>query len=557
MLRLYVTRSDLAREWHPSAGGWVGGESFIRPYRHPALEDFSIATEGKLLVVVRERWQGGSQSVRPALEGGGLLDSAEFEARLAEIKEWPLQFIAVLVSRGERDRGVTIFNGGWATAPIYLLEGRETLRGDWDPVELYPHVHTRTLDPELASHFLVSFARPYSRRTLIPDIQLLTERSCARWGMSNGEKSPLRIDYPLALSSPHPRTLKPGADVLAMFELILRSSMERWISPAVTPACELSSGLDSGVVSSVAASINSEPVHTLGIIVAGEMAEGQRARRKMFIDRFGFRDLTVEACRHLPLSPESERLRENRVVPWEECYYEATEQLFKLMPRTPGVVIFTGVGGDELFYKHWQELSSREREECLNEDSRDRADLPGFLTGAAVEAYYDTLDGLDLAPPSLVSTSALEAVSNMSAQYLRSGFWPVSPLCTPELVWFCRSLPLEWRENRELQRRFLLRLECPREVAYPEKTENFTPVMEAAMSNAARPLINEIFLDSRLADMGLIKPDILLASYADYCDGAALKGGALQFYEAAILELTLRCLESRSRGLTRDEKDRN
>lgn len=543
MLRFCIHRNDLRSQWRPSSNGWGAHASTIDLYRHQALEDFAVSSATRLLIVIRERLK----DVSPVSEPGSVnqipdLPAKLFDEKLRETLEWPLQFTALLISSDEAEPKLSIFNGGWATAPVYLLESDERLYGDWDCAGLYRYTQAKALDGDRAAHFLVSFASPYSRQTIIPGIKLLTERSTATWEANNNDSRNLQIDYPPELPSPSPRSLKPGADVLGMFQTIMQASMTRWFSDDLSIASELSSGLDSGIVSAVASAIRPESISTYGLLMPGDLGSDQQVRRKELIERFRLRDRAIDALKFPPFYSEGSRLRHMRVAPWEECYYESVEAMLKLVSEDGNVCILTGVGGDELFYPHWQEMGLQEREALLEEVIYKRSEIPDFLTSVVVEAYHDSLDTLDRAPRSIIATSALEGVAHGSALYLKNGIWPINPFCTPELAWFCRSLPKQWRDNRYLQRQLLLHLGCSPKVTHPEVTESFSPVMESALRHSARPLITKLFENSCLADLGLLKPKPFLSMYSDYCDGIPVKAQDIHFYAAAVLELTVRCL---------------
>jgi len=466
MLKLRIHRRDLASEWRRTSAGWTAGESFITPFRHPAL---------------------------------GELDDE----------------LTWTVDRGE----LTITAGIWGTAPLYLLERDDVLYGDWDVAELYPLLDDDPLDEERVAHFLVAFSRDYSRRTLFTNVMQLTERATARW--STGA---LTIDYPEPVPFARPRRLKPDADVAGAMQEIITASMRRWIDGATwTSGAELSSGLDSGMVAAIAASLLDTPLRTYGLIMPGIEGEGQRARRDEMIATFGYADTCFPAEENLPLSPR------RRVVPWEEIYYEAADRLIRRAASDGVAVMFTGHGGDELCARHYSELPEDAQRKLLVPDAP-----PPFIRPRIHDAYRDTLLTLDRAPAAPMPSSALEAFAAGSALYLRRGVWPVSPLSTPELVAFCQSLPLEWRQNRECQRQLMLRLGCSHNVAYPRSTESFAALFDRAMRTESRPMLRTLFAESRLADLGYVDRDALLRAYDEYTGEHET-----QLYAVAVLEMAL------------------
>jgi len=541
MLKFRLNRGDLSRPWRTSPEGWSAGNSQLTPYRHPALEDFAAAAGDRVLFVVRERF-AGAPPPKTDMQQPAALSARALEAVLAECLDWPLQRILVLIDR--RVGALQIHSGSWGTAPVFALERDDSLWGDWDASALYDLARGVALEPALTAHFLIAFDCPYSRRTLIPDIQALTERTTAHWGLaSDGTRLPLRIDYPEPVSRPRPRQLKPGADPSGMYGEMLSAVIRRWLdSSEALPCAELSGGLDSGSVAVAAAGVCDRPLTTLGIVVPGDRGAAQQARRRELCDRFGFHDLLLDARTALPFGLNSRRLRERAVIPWEDCYHEAVEAMLALLPNAPQKLLLNGLGGDELFFPHWSELDEDARRHRLAETRLERERIPEFLSQQTYQIYRDSSDGLDRAPLAPVPTSALAAVAIGSNLYMQHGYWPISPFCAPELVRFCRSLPPEWRADRRLQRVFLANAGCSRQVTHPALKENFNDVMAQGL-RAARPLLRNLFQNSRLAATGWLDAGKLLAAYDAYCEGRPPAWDDVHFYAVAVLELTLEALD--------------
>jgi asparagine synthase (glutamine-hydrolysing) len=454
----------------------------LTPFEHPHLESNLTESANGFTLLVRER--SGFESLRLTIDT---------QARALEIEAGP--------------RG---------TAPLYLFDAGHTLYGSWDVAALYRHLPRDPLDFAAAARFLARFEHPYSRRTLFRGVSMLTERATARW--SADER--LRIEYPDAMRGARPRALRDGADPPAIATEILTASMRCSLRDGAIGA-DLSGGLDSGIVAAIASELLDAPLRTYGLVQPGDERAGQVARRDEFIARFGFIDTSVDAIEHPPLVAKAKR-----VVPWEEIYTDATDALRTRAVNDGVSAMLTGIGGDELCKLH------RGEDDTPDEDGP----LPPFLTRRAVEALRDEV--LDAAPLPSASYSSYEGLAACSPLYLRRGLWPLAPLTTPELFWFARSLPAEWRRGRRLSREMLARRGCPRAITHPASTENFLPLFLHAMTHAARPRIRELFDDSRLAAMGLVDLDMLRAGYDDVCEA-----NAMPFYSAAILELTLRCVE--------------
>ena len=546
MINFCLRFTDLAAPGESSMAGWSAGQSYIHPYHHSALEAYAITDSARLLIVVREKIRGVSSPWAASGFQMRCVSPHELEAELAKSGAWPLDFTLMLISNPERGGEVNIHTGGWGTAPVYVLKADDILWGHWDPSELYRHTRNKALDEVLLAHFLIQHGCHYSKRTLFPEIQLLTERSRTRWSFCAGRAGEIKIEYPPAVEGWRPRNLKSGADVLGAFREILTASMRRWLTDDADPAvsAELSSGLDTGIVSALGSELSSRPVQTFGLIMPGEPGRLQQERRKEIIERFGFVDRPVMAEVYPPLCSGS-GFRKNRIFPGHEFYYEAFEAMLKLASAHDTRMLFSGNGGDELCSLYPEEWSDEQREQKRRDILPERADLPEFLTKKTYESYRDTVYTVDRAPRAAMPVSALTSAYAASPLYLSNGIWPVNPLCTPELVRFCRSLPYQWRAGRSLQRKFMSYMGCSEAVAYPKSTETFIPVAQLALRRKARFLLQELFEKSRLAEMGFVDREKLLAKYADYCSNEAqdVPDAEEGFYSVAVLELALRALQ--------------
>jgi asparagine synthase (glutamine-hydrolysing) len=536
--------------------GWSAGRSSIRPYAHTALHAAIHVSRRRTVVIVRERNRGNPQ---PGGDfDGRLCTERELDAVLAEAREWSQDFLELLITRREGEADVRLRCGRWGTAPVYLLERGGVLRVDWDATRLYPHLSSSRLEPGFAAQYLFDLDYPYSRRTIFPGMWMLTERAEASWRPSSPQG--LKLKYPRAEAWASASRLKRNARVEETFREILAASMRRWLPPADSPvALELSGGLDSSTVAATAADIAEGAVLSYGMLMPGVLGGHQQARRAEVARRFGLVDRTLPCIDHPPFSPKSRRVSDLKIVPWSEFYEEAVGTMLRWAKSDGAHVIFTGMGGDELCSYQRGELGRLSRTRAAggggndesshaaepDEDSLDDGDssYPPFATDLGMDAYEDRDALIDDAPQSLMYTSALESAAAVSRLYMDVGVWPVSPLCTPELVEFCRRLPFEWRHERIIQRKVLASHGCSPLVAYPkpETLENFCDVMAFALGEASSGVINKLFRNSRLAEQGLVDRDKLMTAYAQLRRGDTRYSD--QILGAVVLELTVRSVE--------------
>lgn len=555
MLSGWLHKKDLGKTWTRAADGWESGSSVIRPYQHAALHAGMFVSKSRTAVIVRERINGQPEvnesfSVTNCSERG--LDQV-----LADARQWPLEFLELLITRRDDGNQATFRCGQWGTAPVYFLVRGSILHINWDVTELYKYLATTSLEPGFAAQFILGLSHPYSSQTIFSGVSRLTERARAVW------RTPfesVKISYPKPQTHARARPLKRGARVVETFREILSASMKRWLPTSDHPvAMELSGGLDSSIVAAMAATITTKPVKSFGMIMPGVLGSRyQRARRNEVVKRFGLSDYSFPCVDHPPFNPKSHRVRGTSVVPWAEFYEEAVGTMLSKVASDGVGVIFTGMGGDELCsyqdgelgddFEIVEDRDSTEGEQADVELSPFGSPYPPFVTDLVREAAEDRDSLINDAPQPLMDTSSIESAAAVSTLYLRNKVWPISPLCTPELVQFCRKLPLGWRHKRVIERKVLTSFGCSRLVAYPkpESLENFCDVMDHALREASSGVIARLFRDSRLAEQGFVDKQALSNTYKQYRLGDSTFSD--QLLAAVVLELTIRSLEKHKKN---------
>jgi asparagine synthase (glutamine-hydrolysing) len=538
MLSISLPLGSTFGAWRFDGGCWRSGAAVVAPYRHPRLEAFARASPTRTLFVVRERLAGA-----PPFPPDATGSEAAIEELRVSMREWPLDYLLLQVPAAP---GPCMAEAGrWGTAPLYLVSARHGLEADWDPAKLYPHLR-QGMDFQRAVHCLVNLGYPYSRRTLFPDMWHLTERATATWDSRTGA---LDVAYPRALDWPPRRRLRPDADVLEAFERRLARALGRWFDlPREPIAAELSGGLDSTAAAIVAAKISPFPVRTYGLIMPGDNGVHQSGRRDEVVASWKMDDTTFLTESFAPFAPPSTRLTDRTIVPWGEYYDELVGAMLARM-RADGVqTVITGMGGDEISTLRYSELYATQDGlaaeaaalAAAEEEELERSELPDFLSERALEAFHHAVD-LDEAPSGAIEASCYESAQAGAPVYLRSGIWPVSPYCDPEVVELVRLLPFEWRYGRRLQRDYLRAAGCSEAVANPAVTESFRPIMSRALRVDSAHRLRELFRSPRLADLGLVDGHALPRSYEAF----VAQGGAGRedwFMEAATLEAALRAL---------------
>lgn len=540
MLWMELYASDLGCPWRVIPQGWAAGRSAVHPYRHEALHAELRCSPSRTAVVVRERTVGVPQDAGGNGSPGEITRTTErdLDQWLDETRKWPLDFVSLVIGNT-----VKLAAGSWGTAPLYLHTAPDVLRASWDVADLYPHLRSAELDIHFASQYLLSLGHPYSRRTIFPEIARLTERARAYW---RAPFERVTITYPPWLNHSVAHRLRSGANVVAAFREILEASMRRSRYDEQQPiAIEVSGGLDSSLIAAIAATLPAPAAFSYGMIMPGRPGEYQRQRRNEVVRRAGLRDREFPCQDYPPFNPESHRVRGDGTVMWGEYYEEAVTHLLGLVRGDGTSIIYTGMGGDELCSYQYGELPADEQGRDGDVHRIFSSGVPEFVNDRVVEAYKQR-HRIDDAPQALSYTSVMESAAAVAPVYLRKGVWPVSPLTTPELVEFCRKLPLAWRHQRKIHSEVLASFGFSRRVAFPkpEQLETFEGVMNHALRTAAASVIEDVFGDSLLQAQGLIDSRALLRVYRRFCSNPA-EPHIDQILGALVLELTLRSIERR------------
>jgi hypothetical protein len=154
----------------------------------------------------------------------------------------------------------------------------------------------------------------------------------------------------------------------------------------------------------------------------------------------------------------------------------------------------------------------------------------------AQQAFVEVDNGI--APGAVLAESSLLASACRAPAFLAAGIWPVSPLCSPNLIRFGESLPFEWRQNKFLHRERLAILGLAPEWITPPLKENFNHVMEYGLRQYGLEVLEHLLPESILADYGFIDVRKLADAYRHTACGDESTNAFL--YAAIHLELSLR-----------------
>lgn len=485
MLKAHIALSDLSLNAQWTEGLIVVGKSRITPYAHPMLEILLVRTEKQWFVTVRERLASSTPDGARACRD---VDAEEFNRLYQECMLWPLDYLMIEVAQaGCRMR---VRAGVLGSVPIYCHAANDQVTISWDFADFatVPLV----IDPEIASHRL-ALNTVYSARQLCVGVNLLTER--ASFHVEPGKAS---YRYPAPVGETTPSPLPAGRDALVTFSELLNRVVSARPTMADRISIELSGGMDSATVASAMATFH-EQIASLGILLDGDVRPPQIQRRQQIARRLNLFDETVDITAFPPSLDLRQWPDQAKGLHWE-YYLEACAALWDSALAQGRNVLFTGVGGDELFPAYVDET----QDGSINErghvgEARRYAEQ--LLTPRALSVAR-TLRSFD-APTSPVPVTSLLTHACRGPDQLRHGQWPVNPLSDPSLVAFCHCLPRDARQGREVMRQYL-QMRLGSEV-FPRgyTKETFAQVLPDLISQHVETVASQLH-ECALADLGLV-----------------------------------------------------
>ncbi|BDU21759.1 asparagine synthase-related protein [Dyella sp. GSA-30] len=482
MLKADIALPDLSHDpqWRDDA--IVLGDSRITPHAHPSLEAWLVRTKGQWFAIVRERTASAD-----AAAAARDVDNEEFQRLYRQCLLWPLDY--VMIEAAQMGCRMKVRAGVFGSLPLYCRATQNSVKLSWDVTDLA--TEPLAIDAEIASHRL-AMNTVYSARQLGVGIQLLTER--ASFEVEPGRAS-YRYPTPAAETSPMP--LPAGRDALSMFDELLQRAVSVRPMAANRISLELSGGMDSASVACALAKRHG-PVASRGILLDGHVRQPQVQRREQIAKRLGLFDDTVEMTA-FPPDLDIQRPVLSKSLS-REYYLEACSALWSKARVQGHDVLFTGIGGDELFPSYLDEVQKQDPS-TTGREHEVRHYAMQLLTPHARSAAT-SLRSFD-APPSPVSSTALLAHACRAPDLVRHGLWPVNPLSDPGLIAFCHRLPREHRQGRELIRQYL-QAHLGDEVFPSNYTkETFAGVFPELISHHASSLAAQLG-DCALADLGLV-----------------------------------------------------
>ncbi len=484
MLTFSIDLASQQTHWTFTDGRWHGSAGTIQPFANPCVTtSVDQPSPGTLDL---------------------FLSSADGDSFRLEAKPGTVRFTA----------------GTYATAPVFLGLVGTTVVGSWriaDVARLCPP--WTLLDRHIAR--LLTRRQRYTADTPIEGVIRLTAGATATI-----DQNGIRLSYPEPIPRiAQRRELRAGVDPVSVLDRILKAAMASYtIDHAARLGVELSGGADSANVTLTArALIGGAPLYSFGLALPPPHGEQQALRRDAYRLRMGLTDFPLLAETHLPFNPRGRRFTGPH-DPASSYYCEAFDALSQTAAHQGVRVMLTGFGADELMH-----ADAPPAEPTL----RTRP----WLGERTEKALADV--NTNVAPPTLVSASALMTCASHSPAYLDVGIWPVAPFANPSVARFARQLPAGWVEDKMVLRDRLIRAGIPASVARPAAGEDFTPIMQRGMRTYALPLLAELLDTLMLAEMGYVERGALRRALADAQSASVLDSALVDLLR---LEVGLRSL---------------
>lgn len=484
MLKADIALLDLSQQAQWRDGSIVLGSSRITPHAHPSLEALLVRTKGQWFAIVRERATASSSGTTAMTQD---VDGEAFQQLYRRCLLWPLDYI--MIEAAQAGCRMKVRAGVFGSVPVYCRATQDSVRLSWDVTDLA--TEPLAIDVEVACHRL-AMNTVYSARQLCVGIQMLTERASL-----DVEPGRANYRYPAPAEDTAPTPLPAGRDALVMFEELLQRAVSARPAAANRLSLELSGGMDSGSVACALAK-HLGPVASKGIVLDGDVRYPQIQRREQITSRLGLFDDTVE-MNDFPPDLDIERPVQTKNLT-REYYLEACAALWRKARAQGHDMLFTGIGGDELFPSYLDEVqqqgSSKPGREHTVKQYAEQLLTPHARSAARSLRSFD-------APASPVPSTTLLAIACRAPDLVRHGLWPVNPLSDPGLVAFCHRLPREHRQGRELIRQYLQKHLGDDVFPRDYTKETFAGVLPALIAQQASSLSAQL-RECALADLGLV-----------------------------------------------------
>lgn len=387
------------------------------------------------------------------------------------------------------------------------------------------------LDLQCVAEFLTG--KVIFDRTFVKQIRLLYDRKRLSW--SNGQTR-LQLPPDSSATDNYKQRTATGRDFPQRFEQTLERYWQRFVGTGGTLACDLSLGLDSTTIAAALSVARHTPV-ALTALFPGEFAASQQAKLTEFLQHFDATSVTLPATEDLDY-PWLAVLRGQQSHPFYHYafpYTDTFDRLYAAAAERGATAVFTGIGGDELFY-------NTNPRKAMDDDYPFDEKLPLLGLQPAAEYLKKHRQPAIKLPVPLMQPTALTMGQRLSGKYLNHGLWLVRPYADPDLYSYMQTMPLQYCMDKLLLRIYADARGVPRSISAPDVNENFEAVYLDSVWRLRQP-IEYMLNNSMLATHKLVDIAILRDNYRHFVEHDRHNLDTALFYQRLLTaELNLRSL---------------
>lgn len=374
-------------------------------------------------------------------------------------------------------------------------------------------------------------------QTIFDDIKILTERVEL-------------IKTPASLKILLPKSLvivpkeKKYINPYKLFKKKLEKTLKKYffkLPPNTKIGFELSGGIDSAT-SPVFYSFyfHKSPI-TFTMILPYQHGIQQKNKIKALVKKFNLinKTIAINQNKDFPFSSQIKAKSLQVFYPWREIYSDALKKLIFLMKRYKINVVFTGIGGDELFTIDSGEKEGFGGKEEL--EKRIKIKLPKFFTKKFKKFFCSTIFERNILPLPAVPYSVLSSNISRNNIFIENDIWPIAPLSDPFLVRFCRSLPSNLRKNKFILKIYQQSMNYP--LSFYDSKENFSEFFDKSLQKPLKKFIINLYKKSVLSKHGFVNKNELIKQYQSFTkEKFKNQHQTLYFYSIAVAEIILQSI---------------
>lgn len=333
------------------------------------------------------------------------------------------------------------------------------------------------------------------------------------------------------------------AEFISRLEQALNTTLQRYTTPNDVLAFELSGGLDSPLLPLYLSRKQPDrPWYSITVLTPGRPQTTLSAKLAAIQKIAPAAQLHVLRPKehHLPLATILSSPQAYQFYPDRDVYYEQQESAGDAFQAYNAAVVFTGMGGDDLF-EHI--VKSNTYIGVGEEGILERMDhFASFYTEALRSLVRVTTPKDSSHRPTPLLSVSLAAPSMHHNVYIERGLWPASPYLNVDFYNYCQGLPWNLKKGKRLLRAYYQANRFPRylyDKTFPN--EDFNNYFDEALLSPFYARFIEYFAQEGVTvAMGYVDGQKLLESYRKtLSSGKSERNELFQIYLWLCVEVNL------------------